>query len=448
MLISLFKQLFRGRGIKGAGATDNPAICREALLAGNYEAAAQCYRRVLARYPADSAAYNDLGVALQRLGQHEDALVCYETAVRLAPTNADAWYNAGLIHHTQCRLDQAETCYRNAIRANPLHSEAHREFSMLRLAKGEFSAEVWSSFRHRRNCAGFVPSISRCPAPLWNGEPLDGKTVLVYGEQGLGDEILFASCYPDLIARAGHCIIETEPRLEQLFRRSFPTATVIGRQRQADLSMVYPEVAYKVPCGDLPLYFRSCRDEFPHSAYLIADTSATDRWRHTLHGLGSGLKVGISWRGGTPRTFQAIRSIDLAKWTPIFRIRGVHFVNLQYGECSADIEFARRRLGVELHHWPEAINDYDQTAALVCALDLVITVTTSLAHLAGALGQRVWILANATPRWCYLASGKTTPWYSSARIFRQTRPGDWEGVIRDTAEAVIWEFPEKSTGNS
>jgi len=153
-------------------------------------------------------------------------------------------------------------------------------------------------------------------------------------------------------------------------------------------------------------------------------------------GLGPGLKVGVAWRGGTPRTGQQHRSVGLGEWGAALRLPGVHFVSLQYGEHENEIARARAKFGVDIHHWPHAIADYDETAALVCALDLVITVTTSVAHLAGALGQQVWILANAAPRWCYLATGSATPWYRSARIVRQSRPGDWNEVMTGVANAL------------
>lgn len=440
MLTSLLKRLlFRSNRPDAALASHSvvdPAECRGILLAGKIDAAVQCYQNYLALHPNDANALNDMGVALQRSGNHEEALRCYKTAIEFAPNKADAWYNAALIYHLRGHDTQAEKYYLGALRADPQHPEAHREYSMLRLVKGDYSESVWSGFRHRRNCEGFKPTESRCPASLWNGEPLQGKTIVVYGEQGLGDEILFASCYRDLIAQAGLCIIETEPRLEKLFRRSFPTATVFGRQREAELADRYPAAEYKVPCGDLPLHFRQSLEAFPRrDAYLYADTEAVERWQGVLGQLGSGLKIGISWRGGTERTGQAYRSIDLERWHAVLSIPGTHFVSLQYGECEADLAYASN-LGLQIHHWPDAIADYDETAALVCALDCVITVTTSLAHLAGALGQTVWILTNTAPRWCYLAQGTTTPWYPSARIFRQNHAGNWGEVMKQVADAL------------
>jgi tetratricopeptide (TPR) repeat protein len=442
MFAALLKRLFgsgqpRAKELGNRPEPVNPDACREALRAGNLDAAVDCFRSHLAGHPDDAAAHNDLGVALQRLRRYREALDCFETVIRLAPADVDAWYNAGVIHHLLRDVARAEDCYGKAISAGSADPEAHRGYSMLRLLRGDFATEVWSSFRRRRLCAGFEPSSTGSTAPLWNGEPAEGKTVLVYGEQGLGDEIMFASCYPDLVARAGHCVIETEPRLEALFRRSFANATVLGRNRENDLAARYPSVAYQLPCGDLPLYFRSSAADFAGRApYLKANSEAVERWRSALAGLGPGLKIGISWRGGTPKNNQAGRTIGLKRWGEVLRATDARFVSLQYGDCSEDLAQARNALGVELHHWPEAIADYDETAALVSALDLVITVTTSVAHLAGALGQKTWILVNAAPRWCYLASGNSMPWYPTARLFRQQYAGAWDDIMNQVARAL------------
>jgi tetratricopeptide (TPR) repeat protein len=409
----------------------------EAYQAGNLQAAVERFSAYLAAHPEDADGHINLGAVLQRLGRYAEALSCFRTAAHLAPADAAAHYNLGVIHHLQGDLQKAERHYLDAIRVDPTYPAAHRDYSMLRLHAGDYSPAVWASFRERRRCAGFPLTVSRCPAPLWKGEALAEKVVLTYGEQGLGDEILFASCYPDLIAQSSHCVIETEPRLEALFRRSFPAATVLGRQRESDLAAVYPSVSWQVPCGDLPYYYRASAAAFPdRPAYLAVDPEKVRRWKQRLESLGRGPKIGISWQGGTARTRQEVRSAALTRWRPIFAQPGSHFVSLQYGDCAGDLEQARGSLGVALHHWPEAIADYDETAALVSALDLVISVTTSVVHLAGGLGRPVWVLVNAAPRWCYGSDGSRLPWYASARLFRQSQLGVWDDVMRAVAERL------------
>ena len=442
MLLRILRQLFSRPGgapppAPTSGGASELTACEQSLAAGNLQPAVECFRNYLASFPNDARAHNNLGVALQRLGRVGQALEAYEAAVRANPAHGDGWYNVGAAHQVMGNIAAAENAYRRAVSVNPSLAEAHREYSMLRLAQGDFSADVWRAFRYRRDCEGFVRTVSRCPAPLWNGEPLEGRTVLVHGEQALGDEILFASCYSDLIARAGASVIETEPRLESLFSRSFSSARVYARHREAELALVYPSVSYQVPSGDLPLYFRCSRDAFPaRASFLRAAPDSVSRWQRALNGLGAGLKVGISWRGGTARSGQQVRSIGLENWGAILSVPGIHFVNLQYGDRVQDLALAMKKSGVEIHDFPEVIADYDETAALVCALDLVITVTTSLAHLCGGLGKPVWILANAAPRWCYMARDSGTPWYPSARIFRQSRLGEWSAVMSEVASSL------------
>jgi tetratricopeptide (TPR) repeat protein len=436
MLLSLLKRLF---GSRRPPPTLSSGL--EACQAGNLPLAAERFGAYVMAHPGNADGHINLGAVLQRLGRYPEALSCFRTAARLAPADPVPLYNIGVIHNLRGDLAAAERSYLDAIHVDPSYPEAHREYSMARLYHGDYSPTVWASFRERRRCDGFDLTVSRCPAPVWTGAPLAGKTVLTYGEQGLGDEILFASCYSDLIAQSGHCVIETEPRLEELFRRSFAGATVLGRQRERELDAVYPSVSWKLPAGDLTYFYRTSAAAFAdRPGYLAAASGKVDRWKRRLEELGPGRKIGISWRGGTPRTRQEARSVPLANWRPLFTLPGLHFVSLQYGDCGADLEQARGEFGVDLQHWPEAIADYDETAALVGALDLVITVTTSVAHLAGALGGPVWMLVNAAPRWCYGSRGDRLPWYASARLFRQSRLGVWDDVMGAVAERLKTEF--------
>ncbi len=440
MLISFLRRLLRARQpspMPTLAPAPTLAAGLDAYQAGNLEAAVEKFRAYLNAHPQDADGHINLGAVLQRLGRYPEALSRFRTAARLAPHDAAARYNIGVIYHLQGDVTAAEHNYRDALRVDPSYPEAHREYSMLRLQVGDYSPQVWASFRERRRCPGFPLTVSRCPAPPWKGEALAGKGILTYGEQGLGDEILFASCYPDLISQSSHCVIETEPRLETLFRRSFPAATVLGRQRESDLAAVYRSVSWQAPCGDLPYYYRASAAAFPdRPAYLTADPEKVHRWKQRLDGLGPGPKIGISWRGGTARTRQEVRSAALTHWRPVLAMPGLHFISLQYGDCAGDLEQARGSLGVAVHHWPEAIADYDETAALVSALDLVISVTTSVVHLAGGLGRPVWVLVNAAPRWCYGSAGSRLPWYASARLFRQGRLGAWDDVMGAVAERL------------
>jgi hypothetical protein len=273
--------------------------------------------------------------------------------------------------------------------------------------------------------------------PEWEGSSLAGRTVLVHAEQGLGDEIMFASCLPDLMAVAGHCAIDCHEKLERIFTRSFPGASVHGgQQTNTDQSWLerMPRIDCKVACGTLPLYLRRRPEDFPqHAGYLKADPQRVAYWKGRLAELGPGLKVGLSWRGGSKYTHRTIRSLELRQLDPLLRMAAVQFVSLQYTDCRQELAEWGRENGLKVHHWQEAIDDYDETAALVCAVDIVISVQTAIVHLAGALGRPAWVVVPAAPEWRYQHSGESLPWYPSVRIFRQGRLGEWQPVIERVA---------------
>ena len=260
------------------------------------------------------------------------------------------------------------------------------------------------------------------------------ETLLVYAEQGLGDEIMFASCLPDLRQVVqGAIVLECDPKLEAIFQRSFPDIRVIGVPRTLATDEGLKEAGLihrQVPIGDLPGLFRQSWSDFPsHHGYLKADSDKVSKWRMRLQELGPGMKLGISWRGGTARSRSRLRTIPLQEWAPILNLQGFVFVSLQYGEHDDDLRELTDRFSVKVHHWPEALAHYDETAALVAALDGVVTVCTAVAHLTGALGQTGWVLVPSVPEWRYLSSGTTMPWYPSLKLIRQANGQPWREAI-------------------
>jgi tetratricopeptide (TPR) repeat protein len=293
----------------------------------------------------------------------------------------------------------------------------------------------WAGYRHRF-AAGAVP-YRPLPYRTWTGAPTPDQAVVVIAEQGLGDEIMFASCLPDVIRRVGHCIVECEPRLAKLFGRSFPDATVLPTRREGDGSWLdqVMEPDWQICSGDLPALFRRRDQDFPaHAGYLRADPERVSYWRNRLSAeLGPGMKVGISWRGGTAKTRSRARSLASSDWAPILKVPGCAFVNLQYGECGDMLQQFQEDHGISVAHYPEVLADYDETAALVCALDLVLSVCTAIIHLAGALGRPVWIMAPLAPEWRYTAERDVMPWYPTSRVRRQQLHGDWASVCQQVS---------------
>lgn len=259
-------------------------------------------------------------------------------------------------------------------------------------------------------------------------------------EQGLGDEIMFASCYSQVIRHARQCDIECDPRLRTLFSRSFPGATFYPLEDLHTTAQTEPggAVDARIYAGSLPAFLRRSANDFPvHHGYLKPDPDRVARWAGQLADLGNGLKVGLSWRGGTVFTHRVRRTLALADLGAVLSVPGVNWVNLQYGDRAGEIAELRHCSGVEIVDWPEAVDgDYDETAALIGALDLVISVCTSVVHLTGALGRPVWVMTARVPEWRYGLDAPSMPWYPSARLFRQETQGDWGTVLGDVEQAL------------
>ena len=412
------------------------ALGASLLVLGDPQQAAAHFGKAVELRPDDAHAHSNLGYVLLRdLGEYERGAAHLKTALNLNKNDADIWCNYCSVLLHEGRLDEAISVYDQLLTAKPNLHEARLNRALAALMLGRF-AEAWPDYEARKLVrSNYVPRPYAFPE--WRDDALAGKTVLVYAEQGLGDEIMFASCLPDLLGQADKCILECSPRLAALFRRSFPGAAIHAAQ-QSDpdvgrLAQAGP-IDYQVASGSLPGFFRRQWADFPrHAGYLRADPARIDYWHARLRALGTGLKVGISWRGGMLSTRRDLRSTALCAWLPLLCSQGCHFVSLQYGDVSAEVATVVKDHAVNVHHWQQAIDDYDDTAALVSALDLVISVQTAVVHLAGALGKSVWVMLPASPEWRYLSRGTMMPWYPSARLFRQQPLDGWQPTIAAVA---------------
>jgi len=359
--------------------------------------------------------------------------------VQLQPNLADACSNLGLLLTEQRRLDEAAETLEQALTIDPDHVEARFYRGVLRLLSADF-ARGWPDYACR-----WQRETTRTPRPnlpIWSGAPLHTDRLLVSAEQGVGDQILFASCLPDVLRRVSRCLIECDPRLVPLFSRSFPTADVIpepsrGQRRQVP---VLDEIDWAVALGDLPGLFRPSVESFPrHSGYLIPDAAACRCWRSRMAETGTGPKIGISWRGGTDPEDHQRRSTALAEWSMLFaKVPEAVFVNLQYGETTEEVAEVQCEYDVQLYESPQAdsLENLDQFAALLASLDLVISVDNTTAHLAGALGVQVWTLLPFTSEWRWLTDRDDSPWYPRMRLFRQSAPGNWDEVFTQACQEL------------
>jgi len=319
---------------------------------------------------------------------------------------------------------------RTALNLAPDDADLGYTQALLQLRHGNF-AEGWNGFELRRRKDTFIGRYRKFPFPEWDGAPLEGKTILVYPEQGLGDEIMYGSCIPELASRAARVVVECNHKLGELFARSFPRCTVAPRLRTLAndwVTRLDPQPDYQVPVGSLPGHFRRRLEQFPrHSGFLKADPSKVEKWRARL---GSGRNLGLSSQGGDGHTGKARRSFSLEQLLPVLTLPGLQFVNLQYTDVRAELQNLESGHGIRVHHWQEAIDDYDETAALVCALDSVLTVCTALVHLTGALGRPALVMVPFGSDWRYGATGEAMPWYPSVRLLRQEKIGDWASVLQ------------------
>ncbi len=375
---------------------------------------------------------------------YEEALESFQSVIREHPQIYEPQIarNLGLCLQYLGRTEEALRELNAAVVAEPDNSSSRMARALVNLLLERYE-EGWEDYRHRL----FVDIhwIRLLPFPVWEGQPLAGKRLLIVAEQGLGDQIMFASCFPDLLRlKPANVFIETHKRLEKTIARSFPQCRVIGTNQGHKFEWLKEigEPDYYVHAGDLAGCFRPSRAAFPrHQGYLVADPQRIAFWRERLDALGGGPKIGVSWRGGTQRTRKAVRSLRIEDLDSILRHPGARFVSLQYGEVADEVREAEATLGTALPHWPEAIADLDEFAALISALDLVISVCNTTVHFAGALGKPVWVMAPSTPEWRYGLNTRSMSWYPSSTMFRQAHLGNWGDLVQDVASALFSRFP-------
>jgi tetratricopeptide (TPR) repeat protein len=411
---------------------------RARALQGLYrmDDAAAAYERALAAAPS-AELWTRLGQVYRELGRYGDAQAAFESALAVDPAYASALVHVGIVALDHLDLGRAIACFERAL-GSEHDDEAKWNITCARLLVRDWP-RAWDHYSLRWKSPDSVPRPYRFPE--WSGEDLGGRTLLVYAEQGLGDEIMFASCYAELAARGARLVIECAPKLERLFARSFPDAVVVGRDQAgpADWLERAPRIDLQAACGTVASRLRRSAASFPaHSGYLRADPGRVAYWRARLDALGPGAKIGLSWRGGTTRTRRRLRSISLDDWRPVIGSPGTTVVSLQYHrDAAGEADAYRRATGLAVHHWQDAIHDYDETAALVCALDAVVSVCTAVVHLGGALGRPVYVVVPRSPEWRYGLEGDAMPWYPSVKLFRQGGVGEWSEPIARIRDAVL-----------
>jgi tetratricopeptide (TPR) repeat protein len=399
------------------------------------------YERALALDPSKYEALHNLGNVFQSQGKLEAAKECCEKVLILQPDYAKAWHSLGTIFHSLGNVDEALVRYRTALALQPDCGEAAFSESLAQLLRGEFRAG-WRNYEWRWQTKDHVTPMRIYPQPLWNGDKLTKGRLLIWPEQGVGDEIMFAGLIPDVVRLNNSCLLECDPRLKPLFARSFPDLQVISSKPNGQEIVrshepgPEPDFSAHLPCGSLPRLFRKDRAAFaaPTASYLIADPVARKTFRDR-YADGRRL-VGLAWHTNNRKTGRS-RSVELSSFTPLFALPDIRWISLQYGDYDAlEKQAAAAAAPILIDRSVDQFANLDLFAAQIAAMDLVLTIDNSTAHLAGALGIPIFVLLPFAPDWRWLQTGEQCLWYPNMRLFRQSVRGDWNSEVQKINEAI------------
>ena len=404
------------------------------LQDGDSEQSAACFEKALSIDSAMDAAHSNLGNLRLRQGQMGEAIKSYQQALKINPQSAEAWNNLGSAYFRLRRLEEAEAAFQRSLAINPEYVEVDLNLGLLWLLRGEFSAG-WPHYESRWKMPLVAEKRPKFVQPEWNGEPLAGRTLLVYSEQGMGDNLQFIRYLPLLHQRYPDSKIYfwCLPPLFRLFRacavgwgiEALPP-TVEGGLPPFDVQIALLSLPYRLGTesanipGDVP--------------YIRPASELITRWASRLAHL-PGKKVGVVWASGEIYAFHKFRTVRLKQLEPLLGVEGISWVSLQKG--SGVEQIAEEGLTDKILDIMDEVEDFADTAAIIAQLDLVISVDTSVPHLAGALGIPVWLLDRFDTDWRWLLDRTDSPWYPSMRIFRQTSFGDWDSVMQPTAVALV-----------
>lgn len=426
---------------------------------GRYEEAIEVLRPAIQANPEAAVLWNTLGSVLAEQGEPDGAVTFFDEALRLQPAFPKAQYNRATVRHALADTAGAlEDC--NAAMTAPMPAD---EILMMRLARSTMHltlgdlAHGWEDYEARRDPSFGDVTHYLVERPEWTPDSeLSGKSLLIFGEQGLGDELLFANLIPDVLAALGpkgRLTMSVEPRLVPLFQRSFPSVRVGAHAtfnvdgRTVRVAPFLDETELKTidlwaPLASMLQRFRNTVGAYPATGgYLTADPKRVAHWREVLKDAPAGPKVGLLWKSMTAKGARHRWFSPFELWAPVLKVPGLCLVNLQYGDCTAELAHAKAQ-GIDI--WvPPGIDlkqDLDDVAALTCALDLTVGFSNASLNLAGACGAPVWLV---TPPACWTQLGTDRyPWYPQARVFTPTSFGDWDEVMEQMAGALGTAFPD------
>ena len=386
---------------------------------GRYEAAGEVLHKGLALQPDSAKMYASLGYLFDCKGDLPSAADAYRRALKLDPTLVSAHCQLGLVLFGLGELAEATECFQRVLTLDPNSADATFYLATLHLLQGQF-AIGWSEYESRWQTAAGRRQRWTFSQPQWKGEPLKGERILIYAEQGLGDTLNFVRYVPLVAARGGQVILEVQPTLRRLL------STTEGAWQVLSRGDTLPDFAWQCPLMSLPLAFATDLSTIPAKIpYVQPPPDLVVRWRQRLPG--KTLRIGLTFGGSPENGPDRWRSIPLAQIAPLTNLEGTTFYSLQKGPAAEQLK--QLKPPARLVDLQDELVDFSDCAAIVANLDLVISVDTSVAHLAGSMGKPVWILLHNASDWRWFLDRDDSPWYPTARLFRQSTHGNWQDVL-------------------
>ncbi|MEY4210904.1 MAG: hypothetical protein RLZ92_1285 [Pseudomonadota bacterium] len=409
-----------------AEAYSNRGISLENL--NRLDEALASYNQAIAINPNYAEAYSNRGNVLTTLNRLNEAIISYDQAIIINPNYAEAYCNRGNALKNLKQLSEAEFNYDKAIAINPNYAQAYWNKAFIKLLNGDY-LDGWRLYEWRWKKQPLINSVRHYPQPLWLGKPsINGKTLLIYPEQGYGDFIQFIR-YAKLVEQLGALIIFELP-----YELIAITSSLKCQFSIIEKGKTLPKFDYHCPIMSLPLAFETTLETIPNQIpYLYADINKKKQWQHQL-GNKNTRRIGLVWSGSRNHKNNLNRSISFNSLNTLFKLP-IEFHCLQK-EISADDEITiTKNRNISLH--THLINDFSDTAALIEEMDLIISVDTSVAHLAGALGKELWLLLPYAPDYRWMLDRDDTPWYPTAKLFRQSKTANWEYLINQIRDELL-----------
>jgi tetratricopeptide (TPR) repeat protein len=421
-------------------------------------------QKSLAIQPNSAAAHNSLGIALQHLGRLEESLAAFHQAIKLAPGHPDYINHLGMALGDIGRLDEAMTAFQQALAIKPNHADylynmgialedlarprealdiyhqtltlqpnfpqAHMSTGMVNLLLGNFP-NGWTEYEWRKKCP-HVPMQRNLPQPQWTGDNPHGKTILLHWEQGFGDTIHFIRYAPLLAKLGAKVIVKCQPQLLTLITRVDGISSIAAKEQ------LLPPFDLQCPLLSLPIAFGTTLETIPAQIpYLSAPPDRATAWSERIGPTDGRLRVGLAWAGQPKHRNNRRRSMQLDQFAPLAQIKSARFFSLQKSAPTSSP--ITPPPGMDFTNWTSDLSDFSETASLIANLDLVISVDTSVAHLAAAMGKPVWLLLPFVPDWRWMLDRTDSPWYPTMKLFRQPAIGDWATVIANITRALSQE---------